>query len=222
MDTLRWQAGTLFLLDQTKLPFEEIYLPCHSWQDVRQAISVLAVRGAPAIGVAAAYAVVLAARSLCQKGGDTPFLTALEAICQDLDAARPTAVNLHWALTQMMVCARQHEADGAEAVTAVLEEKAIAIHEADVAINTAMARFGADELEKLGRPLTLLTHCNAGALATAGVGTALGVILVALVNNVFIMFNGSPNWSTAISGIMLLVAVALDLLRATGKKGAKA
>ena len=152
MDTLRWQAGTLFLLDQTKLPFEEIYLPCHSWQDVRQAISVLAVRGAPAIGVAAAYAVVLAARSLCQKGGDTPFLTALEAICQDLDAARPTAVNLHWALTQMMVCARQHEADGAEAVTAVLEEKAIAIHEADVAINTAKARFGADELEKLGRP----------------------------------------------------------------------
>ena len=167
MDTLRWQAGTLFLLDQTKLPFEEIYLPCHSWQDVRQAISVLAVRGAPAIGVAAAYAVVLAARSLCQKGGDTPFLTALEAICQDLDAARPTAVNLHWALTQMMACARQHEADGAEAVTAVLEEKAIAIHEADVAINTAMARFGADELEKLGRPLTLLTHCNAGALASS-------------------------------------------------------
>ena len=98
MDTLRWQAGTLFLLDQTKLPFEEIYLPCHSWQDVRQAISILAVRGAPAIGVAAAYAVVLAARALCQKGGDTPFLTALEAICQDLDAARPTAVNLHLSL----------------------------------------------------------------------------------------------------------------------------
>ena len=82
MDTLRWQAGTLFLLDQTKLPFEEIYLPCHSWQDVRQAISVLAVRGAPAIGVAAAYAVVLAARALCQKGGDTPFLTALVSIAE--------------------------------------------------------------------------------------------------------------------------------------------
>ena len=176
MDTLRWQAGTLFLLDQTKLPFEEIYLPCHSWQDVRQAISVLAVRGAPAIGVAAAYAVVLAARTLCQKGGDTPFLTDLETICRDLDAARPTAVNLHWALTQMMACARQHEADGAEATTAALEEKAVAIHKADIAINTAMARFGADELEKISRPLTLLTHCNAGALATAGVGTALGVI----------------------------------------------
>ena len=174
MDTLRWQAGTLFLLDQTKLPFEEIYLPCHSWQDVRQAISVLAVRGAPAIGVAAAYAVVLAARTLCQKGGDTPFLTDLETICRDLDAARPTAVNLHWALTQMMACARQHEADGAEATTAALEEKAVAIHKADIAINTAMARFGADELEKISRPLTLLTHCNAGALATAGVGTALG------------------------------------------------
>lgn len=176
MDTLRWQAGTLFLLDQTKLPFEEIYLPCQTWQDVRQAISVLAVRGAPAIGVAAAYAVVLAARTLCQKGGDTPFLTDLEAICRDLDAARPTAVNLHWALTQMMACARQHEADGAEATTAALEEKAVAIHKADIAINTAMARFGADELEKIGHPLTLLTHCNAGALATAGVGTALGVI----------------------------------------------
>ena len=116
-------------------------------------------------------------RGPCARKGEVrPFLTDLETICRDLDAARPTAVNLHWALTQMMACARQHEADGAEATTAALEEKAVAIHKADIAINTAMARFGADELEKLGRPLTLLTHCNAGALATAGVGTALGVI----------------------------------------------
>ena len=76
----------------------------------------------------------------------------------------------------MMACARQHEADGAEATTAALEEKAVAIHKADIAINTAMARFGADELEKIGRPLTLLTHCNAGAWLRPASARRWGVI----------------------------------------------
>lgn len=174
METLRWEKGTLYLLDQTKLPFEEIYLPCRKWQDVRQAISVLAVRGAPAIGVAAAYAVVLAARACCEKGQDDTFLADLTAICKALDAARPTAVNLHWALTRMLAAAG--EGGTPQAITARLEEKAIAIHQEDLAVNRAMARFGADELGKSGKKLTLLTHCNAGALATAGIGTALGVI----------------------------------------------
>lgn len=103
-------------------------------------------------------------------------MTDLETICRDLDAAWPTAVNLHWALTQMMACARQHEADGAEATTAALEEKAVAIHKADIAINTASARFGADELENQPSFDAAQIPPHAGALATAGVGTALGVI----------------------------------------------
>lgn len=176
METLRWEKGTLYLLDQTVLPFTETYLTCTTWQDVHKAISVLAVRGAPAIGVAAAYGVVLGTQSLCEGQGDKPFLTALQDICTALDGARPTAVNLHWALEQMMACAKHHGGESPEALVGILEEKAKAIHADDVAINTAMAGWGADEIGKGDRPLTLLTHCNAGALATAGVGTALGII----------------------------------------------
>lgn len=176
METLRWEDGTLYLLDQTVLPFTETYLTCTTWQDVHKAISVLAVRGAPAIGVAAAYGVVLGARTLCENPGEKPFLTALEEICVQLDGARPTAVNLHWALEQMMVWAKALGDESPTAITGLLEEKAKAIHADDVAINTAMAGWGADEIGKGDSPLTLLTHCNAGALATAGVGTALGVI----------------------------------------------
>lgn len=176
METLRWEKGTLYLLDQTVLPFTETYLTCTTWQDVHKAISVLAVRGAPAIGVAAAYGVVLGARSILEKPGEKPFITALQDICTNLDGARPTAVNLHWALEQMMACAKAHGGESPTAIVHVLEDKAQAIHADDVAINTAMAGWGADEIGKGDRPLTLLTHCNAGALATAGVGTALGVI----------------------------------------------
>lgn len=176
METLRWEKGTLYLLDQTVLPFTENYLACTTWQDVYKAISVLAVRGAPAIGVAAAYGVVLGARSILDGAGGKPFLTAVQEICTNLDGARPTAVNLHWALEQMMDCAKEYGNESPSAIVDALEEKAKAIHADDVAINTAMARCGADEVGKGDRPLTLLTHCNAGALATAGVGTALGVI----------------------------------------------
>ena len=163
METLRWEKGTLYLLDQTVLPFTENYLACTTWQDVHKAISVLAVRGAPAIGVAAAYGVVLGARSILDGAGGKPFLTAVQEICTNLDGARPTAVNLHWALEQMMDCAKEYGNESPSAIVDALEEKAKAIHADDVAINTAMARCGADEVGKGDRPLTLLTHCNAGA-----------------------------------------------------------
>ena len=88
--------------------FTENYLACTTWQDVHKAISVLAVRGAPAIGVAAAYGVVLGARSILDGAGGKPFLTAVQEICTNLDGARPTAVNLHWALEQMMDCAKEY------------------------------------------------------------------------------------------------------------------
>lgn len=178
MDTLRWNEGTLLLLDQTKLPLETVYITCATWQDVRDAIAVLAVRGAPAIGVAAAYGVVLGVRELAASHtmGDTAFLDAVSAICRSLDAARPTAVNLHWAVAQMDAKARAEKGKPVRDIYAVLLSLAQQLHADDIAINTAMAEYGAAELAKLGKPLTILTHCNAGALATAGVGTALGVI----------------------------------------------
>lgn len=177
METLRWQQHQLILLDQTKLPLEESYITCTHWQDVRDAISVLAVRGAPAIGVAAAYGVVLAAR---EYAADTPdahtLYQALPPVCQALDDSRPTAVNLHWALERMLDRSRSCQQESNRDMVQALETLAIRMQAEDVQINTAMARYGADELARQGKPLTILTHCNAGALATAGVGTALGVI----------------------------------------------
>lgn len=174
--TLYWQNNRLYLLDQRQLPFRETYLACSHWQEVRDAIQCLAVRGAPAIGVAAAYAVVLAAQDVLPDASLSDKIGALKEICRQLDAARPTAVNLHWALTQMWQAVKEHQQAEPLALLRYLTEKAAALQEEDVRINTAMAEFGAAELAKAGHPLVLLTHCNAGALATAGVGTALGVI----------------------------------------------
>lgn len=177
METLRWQQGQLFLLDQTKLPLETAYITCTHWQEVRDAICILAVRGAPAIGVAAAYGVVLAAREYAQKTLDGNGLyQALKPVCQALDDARPTAVNLHWALQRMLDRACSCLKETSQAAAQALEMLAIQIQAEDVRINTAIARHGADILSKQEKSLTILTHCNAGALATAGVGTALGVI----------------------------------------------
>lgn len=178
MDTLRWEQGRLLLLDQTKLPLTTTYVTCTTWQDVRDAIAILVVRGAPAIGVAAAYGVVLGVQALQTQYtvADTAFLQAVTAICRGLDAARPTAVNLRWAVERMNEKARQEAGKSVQAVYEQLLALAQTMYDEDIQINTAMAEYGATELAKLGRPLTILTHCNAGALATAGVGTALGVI----------------------------------------------
>lgn len=182
MKTLRWENKTLIVLDQTKLPSEEVYRRCTSWREVREAISVLAVRGAPAIGIAAAYAVVLAAAEI-QAGGSektTAVIAELEEIAASLAAVRPTAVNLHWALRRMMKTVEAESAAGRTPVqiTTALEREAVRIHKDDIAINGRISKFGAEALlEEAGRKrLTLLTHCNAGALATAEIGTALGVV----------------------------------------------
>ena len=179
METLRWQDGQLILLDQTKLPSCETYLYCAKWQDVYDAISILAVRGAPAIGVAAAYGAVLAARELAQSrtyDGTASFLRDFADCCRRLDEARPTAVNLHWALEQMKAEAEGAGSKSISEIVKLLEAKAQSLEEDDVAINRALSICGADELSALGKGLTILTHCNAGALATAGIGTALGVV----------------------------------------------
>jgi methylthioribose-1-phosphate isomerase len=158
-DTIRaviWQGDRLRLLDQRRLPVEETYIVCRSASEVATAIRDLAVRGAPAIGIAAAWGVVLAARH-----GDA----ALDAAFVELRAARPTAVNLMWALDRMAGA----RGGGVEA----LEREAQAIEDEDFAANRRMGELGA---ALLGQNVGILTHCNTGSLATAGFGTALGVI----------------------------------------------
>ena len=161
MDAIQWKGNTLYLLDQTKLPVEEVWLSYMDYRPVIDAIRTMVVRGAPAIGVAAAYAYCLAAL----EGAD------LKKAKEALAASRPTAVNLFWALDRMEKRAGTCGGDP-EALIA----EAIAIHQEDVAMCKAMGRYGAAVVPEHAR---ILTHCNAGALATGGYGTALGVIRAA-------------------------------------------
>ncbi|HEY8230585.1 MAG TPA: S-methyl-5-thioribose-1-phosphate isomerase [Rhodanobacteraceae bacterium] len=159
-DTLRavqWLGDRLHLLDQRKLPFEETWIDCRDAGEVAQAIRDLVVRGAPAIGIAAAWGVVLAA----QRNDDLD--DALATLC----AARPTAVNLMWALDRMRACI------GTGANAEALAREAQAIQDEDLAANRAMGSMGAALIQSGSG---VLTHCNTGSLATSGFGTALGVI----------------------------------------------
>ena len=168
MEAIRWNHDALSLLDQTRLPLEERWLPCTDYRQVVRAIRTMVVRGAPAIGVAAAYATVLAAR----EGAGTPDFAAFMARArEELASSRPTAVNLFWALNRMEACWRAWGPDLPR-----LEREAQAIHREDLEMNRAIGRYGAELVPQGAR---ILTHCNAGALATGGYGTALGVIRAA-------------------------------------------
>ena len=164
---LRWDGNALFLLDQRLLPREEKWLACTTASEVAEAIRTMVVRGAPAIGVSAAFGMALAA-----KAGDD-----LQAAAAELKNARPTAVNLAWAVDRMLECAGSAGASESGGFAAALRNEAEAINREDVASCMAIGRHGA---ELLGATATVLTHCNAGALATAGYGTALGVIRAAI------------------------------------------
>jgi methylthioribose-1-phosphate isomerase len=166
VQAVRWESGELVLLDQRVLPAEETYVRFTACRAVSDAIRDMVVRGAPAIGITAAYAVVLSAQEHRQRPDWR------EAVLADLNAlrqARPTAVNLVWALARMQ---RRLQADMAEPVNELLQE-ALTIHEEDIAANRHMAEAGATLLLPGSR---VLTHCNTGTLATGGYGTALGVI----------------------------------------------
>lgn len=170
---IRWQDDRLFLLDQRLLPAQEVELAFEDAPGVAGAIRDMVVRGAPAIGIAAAYAVVLSAK---QHANRKPA-SWLEAVQQDIGVlleSRPTAVNLHWALARMsrLVQTVGQSNDGDNPVPVLLQE-ALAIHNEDRAANLRMAEYGAALLPS---QVTVLTHCNTGALATGGYGTALGVI----------------------------------------------
>ena len=168
MDAIRWEKGVLYLLDQTRLPLTEYWLRYTDYREVAQAIRTMIVRGAPAIGVTAAYAMVLAAQeNACKED----FLATMSQAKQVLANSRPTAVNLFWALDRMERC---WTACGSN--LARLEEEARTIHREDIQMNTSLGKAGA---ELVPDRASILTHCNAGALATGGYGTALGVIRAA-------------------------------------------
>ncbi|SQF99822.1 methylthioribose-1-phosphate isomerase [Paucimonas lemoignei] len=168
-----WRDDALYLLDQRVLPFTQAWLVYTQVADVADAIRSMVVRGAPAIGITAAYGVVLAARARIAAGGD--WVAALEQDFQLLADSRPTAVNLFWALNRMRL--RLRRARHTDQPLAALEAEAVEIHLSDREANLTMAQLGTDLIRRhQGNLQTVLTHCNAGALATGGFGTALGVI----------------------------------------------
>lgn len=173
--TLRWEARSLVLLDQTQLPEKEVYLVCKDYRAVADAIRRLAVRGAPAIGVAGAFGVVLGAYELLRQEKD--FFAGLEAVFAELAGTRPTAVNLFWALGRMEQVVTVHRQDSPAVVAAALEAEALRLYQEDIETNR---RLGAHGAALLTDGMTVLTICNASALATVAHGTALAVIRAAV------------------------------------------
>jgi len=181
--TIEWTAGGVVMIDQTRLPHEEVYVTCKTYEDVARAIKAMVIRGAPAIGVAAAMGVALG----MQRAPVDQLEQSLESICAALAATRPTAVNLFWAIDRMKRAYRAaakvagvtdgSAASRASQIRETLVQEALAIYAEDIAINEQMGREGAGLIPDFK---TVLTHCNAGALATAGYGTALGVIRAAV------------------------------------------
>jgi methylthioribose-1-phosphate isomerase len=172
--TLEWTGDALLLLDQRVLPGKETVLRLTEAEGVSEAIRAMVVRGAPAIGVAAAFGLVLAVRSAGGEG--RPWRKAFRDAAERLGATRPTAVNLFWAIERMRKAAGALPDDPREAGR-LLEAEAVAICEEDLEANRRMGEHGA---ELLSSGSSVLTHCNAGALATTGYGTALGVIRAAV------------------------------------------
>jgi len=174
--TLEWTNAGVRFIDQTKLPTEEVYVTCKNYEEVAEAIRTMIVRGAPAIGVAAAMGVALGAQQ-SQATTMPEFEREFDAICNVLAGTRPTAVNLFWAIRRMRDKFEQLRTLPIEKVKAELVAEAQRMLVEDIAANEAMGRHGAVLLPASG---AVLTHCNAGALATAGYGTALGVIRAAV------------------------------------------
>jgi methylthioribose-1-phosphate isomerase len=177
LPTIEWQSDSVVMIDQRKLPGREVYVTCRTPADVARAIKTMVIRGAPAIGVAAAMGIALGMRR-SKALGTKQFAVELNKLSELMAGTRPTAVNLFWAIDRM----KRAFTTGLEAGESVdelklrLEREANAIHDEDVASCRAMGRFGAEVVPSNAR---ILTHCNAGALATAGYGTALGVIRAA-------------------------------------------
>jgi methylthioribose-1-phosphate isomerase len=175
VETIYWSDAGVVMIDQTRLPREEVYVTCKTYSEVAEAIRSMVIRGAPAIGVAAAMGVALGAAQATDVELDARF----PVICETLAKTRPTAVNLFWAIDRMKRLYESLRGRPAAEIRERLVAEAQQIRLEDIAVNEAIGRHGAP-LVPDGK--TVLTHCNAGALATAGYGTALGVVRAAVAN----------------------------------------
>jgi methylthioribose-1-phosphate isomerase len=176
IQTLEWTKSGVVFIDQTKLPTEEVYVTCTTYQQVADAIRNMVVRGAPAIGVAAAMGIALGVKnSTAENGAD--LKKDFDQICETIRQTRPTAVNLFWAIRRMTAKFESLRIRPIAQIQQALIEESQRMHAEDIAANQAMGRHGATLMPSSGG---VLTHCNAGALATAGYGTALGVIRAAV------------------------------------------
>jgi methylthioribose-1-phosphate isomerase len=178
LPTIDWQGDIIVMVDQRKLPAQELYVRCRTAQEVGKAIRTMVIRGAPAIGVAAAMGIALGMRRSTAKG-TRQFAVEFQKTCDMLAATRPTAVNLFWAIDRMKRTFAEgaQAGESAEELTERLAREARAIHDEDVANCRLMGGYGAEIVPDGAR---VLTHCNAGALATAGYGSALGVVRAAV------------------------------------------
>jgi methylthioribose-1-phosphate isomerase len=173
VETIQWTEAGVVMIDQTRLPVEEKYVTCRTYEEVADAIRGMVIRGAPAIGVAAAMGVALGVLHADEQRLDQE----METICGVLAGTRPTAVNLFWAIEHMKRLYASVRGQPIAEIRRRLVEEALAVREEDIAINRAIGRNGAALVPD---HKTVLTHCNAGALATAGYGTALGVVRAAI------------------------------------------
>ena len=178
LPTIAWEDGEVVMIDQRKLPSREVYVRCRTGRDVAKAIRTMVIRGAPAIGVAAAMGVALELRRSTATG-TTQLATEFYRTCDLLAATRPTAVNLFWALERMkrVFAGAMRAGQSTDELTATIIAEADRVHDEDVASCRALGQHGAEVVPDEGR---VLTHCNAGALATGGYGSALGVVRAAV------------------------------------------
>ena len=174
--TIEWTEAGVVMLDQRLLPTQEIYRTYTNHSDVAEAIRSMVIRGAPAIGVAAAMGIALGVK-ISNAGSLSELDVLFERICSDIAGTRPTAVNLFWAVERMKTVYKRTRSQGIPAIRSALVDESTAMHSEDIEANRRMGRFGQELIPDKAQ---ILTHCNAGALATAGYGTALGVIRAAV------------------------------------------
>lgn len=173
--TIYWENNAVMMLDQSRLPLEVVYVACKDYQTVAEGIKKLWIRGAPAIGIAAAMGIALGAQEIKAQNFDE-FVEGLQPIFETINATRPTAVNIHWAIERIKRFLAFRKDEGVDTLKRLLIEEGIRILEEDIAINRKIGEFGAQFIRDGD---TILTHCNAGSLATGGFGTATAAMYVA-------------------------------------------
>ena len=174
--TIEWNEGQVRIIDQTKLPYSFEFVDLKTSEEVANAIKTMIVRGAPAIGIAGAFGIALAAMELKHINNKKDFLAELEKKAKFINSTRPTAVNLSWAVNAQLTLARELDSDDVALTIEKIKDNALLMYKQDIETNKSIGMYGSEIVPKSAK---ILTHCNAGALATAGYGTALGVIRAA-------------------------------------------